>query len=87
MSWVEAVAPSVDFIFSAQQLRKGGNQPYQNYSARSENFSFGKLSKQLKFILSGIADTEGEKALIEESEAENFENDWSARARDVLEEK
>ena len=86
VSWVEAVAPSVDFISNVQQSsKKSNNQPYQNYSTRSENFSFGKFSKQLKFILSGLADTE--QALQEETETEHFENDWSAKAKEILEEK
>lgn len=80
---MEAVAPSVDYIYNVQQLGKNGNQPYQNFTTRSENFSFGKLCKQLKFILSGIAEASAEKEPIEEQS----ENDWSAKANQILEEK
>lgn len=86
ISWVEAVAPAVDFIFNAKQLKKNRNQPYQNFSA-NEKFSFSKLSKQLKNILSDIDEPGAEKGLIEESETEKFENDWSAQTPQILEEK
>lgn len=81
-SWVEAVAPYVDYLYNMRQTTSNENQPYENFSFNNDNFSVTRLNKQLKNIFSVVTENSAqnnllsaEKVLVEE-QTDN-ENEWN----------
>lgn len=81
-SWVEAVAPYVDYLYNMRQATSSETQPYENFSFNNDNFSVTRLNKQLKNIFSVLMENStennflsAEKVLVEEA-ADN-ENEWN----------
>lgn len=55
-SWLEAMAPYVDYLYSMYQVKETQNQFYDNITFRNDNFSLTRFSKQLKHVLSVLTD-------------------------------
>lgn len=80
-SWVETVAPYVEYLYNMRQTTANENQPYENFSFNNDNFSITRLNKQLRNIFSVVAENSTENNLLSaekvvEEQPEN-ENEWN----------
>lgn len=85
-SWMESVAPYIDYLYTVYQTKSNQNQFYENFSFRNDNFSLSRFNKQLKHILSVIVDSSmdstmrnAENILSEEPEMKDNESEWSSQ--------
>ena len=88
-SWIEALAPYVDYLYNMYQVKGNQNQFYDNITFRNDNFLLTRFSKQLKHVLSVLTDssTDDKKTMenafiMEENETtSNVDNDseWSSK--------
>lgn len=89
-SWMEALAPFVDYIHTVYQTKSNQTQFYENFSFRTDDFSSIRFNKQLKHILSIIVDStsdsivKAEEILAEEPELKDNENEWLSRAHNSV---
>ena len=88
-SWIEALAPYVDYLYNMYQVKGNQNQFYDNITIRNDNFSLTRFSKQLKHVLSVLTDSSTDDKntmenafIMEENETtSNADNDseWSSK--------
>lgn len=89
-SWMEALAPFVDYIYTVYQTKTNQNQFYENFSFRTDDFSPIRFNKQLKHILSIIVDStsdsivKAEEILAEEPELKDNENEWVSHSHNSV---
>lgn len=90
-SWMEALAPFVDYIHTVYQTKTNQKQFYENFSFRTnDDFSPMRFSKQLRHILSIIVDStsdsivKAEEILAEEPELKDNENEWVSHAHNSV---
>lgn len=90
-SWMESLSPFVDYIYTIYMTTKSNqNQFYENFTFRTDDFSVGRFSKQLKHILSIIVDStsdsivRAEELLSEEPELKDNDNEWISHHHNSL---